>query len=282
MISKFLGALILCCVSYPFWRSSMQKQSLEDIPVMQENTSLEPFFHVINWAGKDLMVQNYLVVAFNLMPKTKALYLWSTIAAVQYFSGLLEMVYNQPRPCHALKQACELSQGSPEIKSIRLIYLAATLYLQKYYEVGKPPQRFQSVMCTGYIVKMAGTALTGFFFILFGFSKLYYAKASYDQVLFTYMLGLIFALGFHFCLKIHFIKLPEYLKTENDRYDVTPYHLFIVVLNTFVSPFLLALVLFQFSKSNQSYVHTHQFMAVFGCILGNLTEMKFQYTNVRN
>ena len=69
---------------------------------MQENDTLEPFFTVINWFGKDILVQLYLVFAFNLMPKNKALYLWATMAAVEYTSGILAMVYNQARPCHEL------------------------------------------------------------------------------------------------------------------------------------------------------------------------------------
>jgi hypothetical protein len=73
------------------------------------------------------------------MPKTKALYLWSTVAMVEYLTGALGMVYNHERPCHELKQPCEFSNGSPEHNSMRLMYLAATIYLHKYYEVGMPP-----------------------------------------------------------------------------------------------------------------------------------------------
>ena len=106
---------------------------------MQENVSLEPFLTVIHWFGKDFPVQVYLVLAFNLMPKSKALYLWATMAAVEYASGVLAMLYNQARPCHELQIFCEKSNGSPEVKCMRQIYMAATLYLQKYYEVGMPP-----------------------------------------------------------------------------------------------------------------------------------------------
>ena len=70
---------------------------------------------------------------------------------------------------------------------------------------------------------MAGTALTGFFFILFGFSKLYFGKASYDQVILSYILGCVLAVGLHFCFKIHFVKLSEFFKSEIDNsYDVKP------------------------------------------------------------
>ena len=138
-------------------------------------------------------------------------------------------------------------------------------------------------MCTGYIIKMAGTALTGFFFILFGFSKLYFAKASYDQIIFSYILGSFLAVGLHFCLKIHFVKLSVYLKSEiHNSYDVKLYHLLVLTLITCVLPLLLDTLLLYFSKSERTYHITHIFAGAFGSLLGHLVEMKYMYSNVRN
>ena len=75
----------------------------------------------------------------------------------------------------------DLGFGSPSQECLLLSFLVTTLYMNKYYEVGKQSVRFKSVMCTGYIIKMAMTAIIGSFFIMLTFAQLYLAQNdSYD------------------------------------------------------------------------------------------------------
>ena len=101
-----------------------------------------------------------------------------------------------------------LGYGSPAPECLVLSYLATTLYLNKYYEVGKKAIKYKSVMCTGYIIKMGLTAFIGTYFIMLTFAELYLGQNSYDQVIMGYLLGAYFGFLFHNKFKLKIIQFP--------------------------------------------------------------------------
>ena len=83
-------------------------------------------------------------------------------------------------------------------------FVTIILYLHKYYEVGEKQIEFESVMCTGYILKMAGTCILCLYNILMCFAQVYNGMNTYDQVILGFVIGAYLALFFHFRIKIHF------------------------------------------------------------------------------
>jgi hypothetical protein len=116
------------------------------------------------------------------------------------------------------------------------MFLTLSLYLQKYYEVDQPPKRY-SIMCTGYIIKMAVTALSGFYFILLGFAQLYLGEMGYDQVILSYIVGAASGFIGHFALKLHFIRLNKYLN-DGGQYSISALQLLGLTLGAFGVPML--------------------------------------------
>ena len=123
-----------------------------------------------------------LSVVFNVMEKNKVVYVWATKYLVQYIAALYQLLTRYRRPCQMeelkgqikIEEECfDSGYGSPSQQCFILSFIATTLYLNKYYEVGKQAVRFKSVMCTGYIIKMALTAMIGSYFIMLTFAQLY-------------------------------------------------------------------------------------------------------------
>ena len=96
-------------------------------------------------------------------------------------------------------------------------YLALSLYLGYYYEIGEP-RKFQSVMCTGYIIKMALTSILLFMCFVLGWALAFNGANSYDQILIGYFFGISMAAFLHYNLKVHFKFLPVYLSKPKDYY----------------------------------------------------------------
>ena len=96
-------------------------------------------------------------------------------------------------------------------------FVALSLYLHQYYEVGQAPVQFESVMCTGYIVKMAVTSVMLFLMILTAFAQIYNGVNSYDQVILGFLLGSYLAFYLHFRFKIMFKFLQVRLATSKKK-----------------------------------------------------------------
>jgi len=87
-----------------------------------------------------------------------------------------------------------------------------TLYLNHYHEVGVQRARVRSIFCTAYIVKMILTIAMFLYFIFLALSRVYLGEHSYNQVVYGSTLGLTLAVGLHYTAKIHFKRLPHYLR----------------------------------------------------------------------
>ena len=81
----FGGSLFITLVSYPIWREKMMTQSMEDIPVMQENEKLRGLFTAVDISADEVIFILVLIIAFNTLPKCNALYIWSSYG-LTYFS----------------------------------------------------------------------------------------------------------------------------------------------------------------------------------------------------
>ena len=119
---------------------------------------------------------------------------------------------------------CSPTYGSPCLESLLSSFILISLFLDKYHEVGEEKLQFESVMCTGYIIKMSMMALMLFQFFVLGISLLVSGSSSYDQILLGFLIGIYFSFLLHFKLKIHFKYLPVYLSRQNtanplDDYD---------------------------------------------------------------
>ena len=75
-----------------------------------------------------------------------------------------------------------------------------TVYLHQYYEVGSKV-KFNGVLCTAYIIKMALSAALTLFIIFLGLSRVYLGEHSYNQVVFGTSIGIYFAVTLHYLLK---------------------------------------------------------------------------------
>jgi len=90
------------------------------------------------------------------------------------------------------------------------------LYLGHYYEVGKKPIKFESAMCTGYIIKMGLTCLIGFLLIFIAMSQMYFGAVSGYQAIFSVLLGFGYAILGHYKVRIHFKLIPATFAIQDD------------------------------------------------------------------
>ena len=164
---------------YPFLRIVMLEQSLEDVKNMQKKQSVHPFFKSIETMSHSSFEMILLSIVFNVMEKNKVVYIWGSKFIVQYLAAIYQIIMKYRRPCQLesmrglikIEDECYQSgYGSPASGCLILSYLATSLYLNKYYEVAKQAVKYESVMCTGYIVKMGMTAFIGAYFIMLTFS----------------------------------------------------------------------------------------------------------------
>jgi len=88
-----------------------------------------------------------------------------------------------------------------------------TVYLHKYHEVGAR-QKFNSVFCTAYIVKMILTVALALFLIFLAMSRVFLGEHSYNQVFFGSQLGLAFAASLHFFIKPLVKKFPSWAREK--------------------------------------------------------------------
>ena len=54
---------------------------------------------------------------------------------------------------------CSPTYGAPCLESFMSSFILISLFLDKYYEIGEDKIEFESVMCTGYIIKMSVMSL---------------------------------------------------------------------------------------------------------------------------
>lgn len=149
---------------------------------------------------------------------------------------------------------CSPTYGSPCLESLLSSFILISLFLDKYHEVGEDKLEFESVMCTGYIIKMSVMALMLFQFFVLGISLLVSGSSTYDQILLGFLIGIILSFMLHLKLKIHFKYLPVYLSRQTaanslDDYDENftkfhvKWHLYIFALLAFiVVPAIIAAV----------------------------------------
>ena len=109
---------------------------------------------------------------------------------------------------------CSPTYGSPCLESLLASFILISVFLDKYHEEGEDKVEFESVMCTGYLIKMSLMAFMLFVFFMLGLSLLISGSSSYDQILLGYTIGIILSFLLHFKLKIHFKYLPVYLSRD--------------------------------------------------------------------
>lgn len=91
------------------------------------------------------------------MQQYQALHLWIGLPITMYARETLANLMAQRSPYminDKVEGTCSQTYGAPNQAMALMSFILLSLYLQKYYEVGQPEVRFQSVMCTGYIIKM--------------------------------------------------------------------------------------------------------------------------------
>lgn len=164
-----------------------------------------------------------LIICFNSMPKMKSFYLWVAVPTVIYMQAIISDLYKFPKPFQAdtaisNQGFCDITFGAPNYECMITSFLWISIYLGQYYEVGEPAVRFQSVMCTGYIVKMGVQAAIFIMLSTLGFAMMYNGMATYDQILLGLFLGSAFAFLGHYVLKIHFKWLPVYISRPQKYY----------------------------------------------------------------
>ena len=93
-------------------------------------------------------------------------------------------------------------------------FVLFSLFLHKYNEIGIVKERM-SVMCTGYIIKMALMAGGSVYMIFMGFSRVYLGAHSYNQVLFGATFGTVLAVICYYQLKSYYLAQPDRHQTTS-------------------------------------------------------------------
>jgi PAP2 superfamily len=88
-----------------------------------------------------------------------------------------------------------------------------TVYLHKYHEVGAR-QKFNSIFCTEYIIKMVITVALALFIIFLGVSRVFLGEHSYNQVFFGSQLGIALAGILHYFVKPLIKKFPSWVREK--------------------------------------------------------------------
>lgn len=151
---------------------------------------------------------------FNTMAMYQSLFFWIGYPIVSFVRHVLANIFASKRPymfSDSIDASCGPSYGAPDQKCMVASFLIVAMYLQKYYEIDEAAMAFESVMCTGYIIKMFVTAFLFAFTFVLCMSQLYIGQASYDQILLGLMLGTYLAIFLHQNLKYHLKYLPLYL-----------------------------------------------------------------------
>lgn len=76
-----------------FYRDPLFNKTLVDVPLMQEKQKLKPFFSFITQIGSKVPIMMVYGVTFNIMSKPAVLYLWTTMASINYLGDLLKSIY---------------------------------------------------------------------------------------------------------------------------------------------------------------------------------------------
>ena len=151
---------------------------------MQKKKRMKQFFLQISFISKVVVVPVTLLLSFNLVNRMSALYIWMSTGFVIYLTFILKSIYQEERPYWKDNQIdaedqCGASFGNPSGHCLITTFVLFTAYLNQYYEVGKKKQ-FNSIFCTGYIIKMAlsaGLVIYTFFLVM---SRVYLGQNSYN------------------------------------------------------------------------------------------------------
>lgn len=122
-------------------------------------------------------------IVFNLVPKPAALFIFSAYYLMDFVKNLFKSWYAEPRPYwisnDITSSKCWTGFGNPSGHMCGTVFVLFTLFFHKYNEIGIKKERM-SVMCTGYIIKMALMASGSVFMIFMAFSRVYLGAHSYN------------------------------------------------------------------------------------------------------
>ena len=90
--------LLVCMVIELSYKESFYAFTLEMAPKMQKKRSLYSFFYTISEVGGIYITLFSLLLAFNLMSKLQALYVYCAVATASYLCGIMKTLYAEPRP----------------------------------------------------------------------------------------------------------------------------------------------------------------------------------------
>ena len=205
----------------------------------------------------------FYICSFNLMPKPAALYFWCAMSAIYYLDMELKSLYAEKRPYWVTDEIsasdCSLGFGNPSGHMLNNTFFWMSLYLHAYHEVGIKPVRM-SVMCTGYIIKMAATCIGISFIIFLAFSRVFLGAHSINQVIFGTILGATFAIIGHYRVKPIFLALPESMRNVGlgPKYRVTVCSFFKAFMYGLILPMTLA-VLVLLMKDDSAFYRSNQY-----------------------
>ena len=255
--------LVAVLLTESMYRDDLYKQSLEDIPNMQELTKLKSFFNTVVALGSPPITILFYVVSFNLMPKPAVLYLWSAMAFCHFLGNSLKSLYSEDRPYWVndsiVGASCQVTFGNPSGLMLYNVFFWLSIYLHAYNEVGVRQPRM-SVFCTAYIIKMAMTCVGISFLIFMGFSRAYLGVGAYNEVLFGTILGATLALVGHFKVKPLFLSVPESLYNDSagSKYGVGCLSYIKAIVLGLVLPWIVSCIVLGM-VTDRAFHHSHEF-----------------------
>mmetsp|Transcript_24132 Transcript_24132/g.37057 ORF Transcript_24132/g.37057 Transcript_24132/m.37057 type:complete len:487 (-) Transcript_24132:3-1463(-) len=161
------------------------------------------------------------LIAYNFQPTLLTLYLCILVAAGMYLVNLISLIFHGTRPYWIdpdilANSYCHNSYSLPSIECFMISLVSTALYLAQYYEVGKKPVKYSSVMCTGYLIKMGISCLIGFLFIFAAAVELNTGASSSAQIMLGGIMGVGIAMYAHFKFRISFKLIPAKFALADD------------------------------------------------------------------